>query len=106
MIRKIDIELNIGCNLSQFVYYTKHYEPGCGSPFEVHPADVRSVAARIGEARRRHQWAHFLDRAESREPLGEFAEKSAGRDSDGAGRFLHARRGRQAAGVLPAGGTR
>src|SRR5271170_1679246 len=85
MIRKIDTQLNFSAFLRQTVYYNRRYELRCGNPLEGGPADVRTVAARIGEARRRHQWIDFIDRAEPGEPVGQFAQKSPGRHPHGAG---------------------
>src|SRR5271167_325450 len=102
MIRKIDTWLNFSSFLPLSVYYNKRYELGCGNPLKGRTADVRTVAARIGQARRRDQRTDIADRTEPREPFGEFAQESSGRHPHGAGRFFHAGLEEQSAGVLPA----
>src|SRR6267378_8480838 len=105
MIRKIDIQPNFLVIIAQTVYYNRHYEPGRGCPFESRTADVRAVAARVGEACRRDQRLDFPDRAEPGEPFGQFLEKGARRDSHGARRLLYIGSRRPAPGVLPSGRT-
>ena len=102
MIRKIDTQLNFRLNLLPSVYYNRHYEPRRGYPFESRTTNVRAVAARVGEARRRDQRFDFPDRAEPSEPFGEFLEKGSRRHSHGARRFFHVGSRRPASGVFSA----
>ena len=96
MIKKIDTKLNLPCtNRPESVYYNRHHEHRRGSPSEGREADVRSVATRIGEARGRNQRLDFLDRTESRQPLGQLAEKGARRHSHGIRGFFHSGYGRK-----------
>src|SRR5271165_524024 len=102
MIKKIDTQLNFSAFFPSSVYYNRRYELGCRNPFKSCKADVRTVAARIGKARRRDQWLDIPDRTEPGKPFGEFTEESSGRHPHGARRFFHAGLGQQSAGVFPA----
>src|SRR6266404_3641142 len=105
MIRKIDTRLNFHLNLPAYVYYNRRHEPGRRCPLESRTADVRAVAARVGETCRRDQRPDFLDRAEPGEPFGQFPEEGPRRYSHGARRLFHPGSRRPASGVLPPGGT-
>src|SRR6266704_5908687 len=100
MIRKIDTQLNFRVNIVATVYYNRRYEPGRGYPFESRTTNVRAVATRDGETRRRDQRFDFLDRAEPGEPFGQFPEKGARRHPHVARRLFHAGSRRPASGVF------
>src|SRR5579859_6810532 len=103
MIRKIDTQLNFSLKTQPSVYYNRRYEPRRGCPFESRTADVRTVAARVGEASRRDQRFDFLDRAEPGESVGQLLEKGARRHSHGARRLLHPGSRRAASSVFSPG---